>query len=521
MITSIPPLNGSEATRRGVTTVQGKDSRMLPPLPARLVLVCLAFLSVAADFKTRNFVVHAPSVEIAEQVGKAAEVYRRELAKEWLGEEMPPWAAPCPITVKVGQIGAGGVTTFNFGGGEVYGWKMTIQGTLERVLDSVLPHEISHTIFACHFRCPLPRWADEGASTLCEHESERRRQELTVQEVLPTVRRIPLRKLMAMKEYPSDMRDVLTLYAQGYSLADLLVQQGGKPKFLAFLKESMRTNYDSALKRYYGYQSTEVFEKEWSGWVMAGSPPYRGYESPVGGASILASNNADGTQAASKLAAGNGRPAVVRGQNSEEDRSGVALASLGETAPSRPAGREVAPVPSTKRGAGLEAPPPSRKSVTSGEQHAVVAMTASLGEPDAANLRNDEPVVERPRSKSAGEPPTRISPLDNDPRTAIRTAELPPEYDWNRRSGRGAEAADPRTAEAGDDSVSVEGDDLPRTSGASGERSGAGRSTAEGPTRLASTAAPTTKRPGVKRRIPKYSEAYVEPGSRPLPDYVP
>lgn len=493
---------------------------MLPPLPARLVLVCLALLSVAADFKTRNFVVHAPSPEIAEQVGRAAEVYRRELAIEWLGKEMRPWSSPCPITVKVGQIGAGGVTTFNFGGGEVYGWKMTIQGTLERVLDSVLPHEISHTIFACHFRCPLPRWADEGASTLCEHDSEKKRQELTVQEVLPTVRRIPLRKLMAMKEYPSDMRDVLTLYAQGYSLADLLVQQGGKPKFLAFLKESMRTNYDSALKRFYGYQSTEAFEKEWSGWVMAGSPPYRGDDSNVGNAAVLASNQSGGMQATSKPTSSTSP--VVRGQNGDEERNRDALASLGSArSPSspRPAGREVSPIP-TRRGEGLEAPvPPRRSSSANGTVVAALgaeAMTASLGEPDAANLRNDEPVVERPREKPVKEPAARIGALDNDARTPVRTAELSPEYDWTRQNDEATNADEPN-----DDSVSLE-EATPAPARPTRPSKSSPTTVASVATpRTVSTAAPTSKRPGVKRRIPRYSEAYVEPGSRPLPDYVP
>ena len=37
--------------------------------------------------------------------------------------------------------------------------------TARRILDSVLPHEITHTIFATHFGQPLPRWADEGACT--------------------------------------------------------------------------------------------------------------------------------------------------------------------------------------------------------------------------------------------------------------------------------------------------------------------------------------------------------------------
>ena len=39
-----------------------------------------------------------------------AELYRKELALEWLGEILPRWSEPCPIVVKVGpELGAGGV----------------------------------------------------------------------------------------------------------------------------------------------------------------------------------------------------------------------------------------------------------------------------------------------------------------------------------------------------------------------------------------------------------------------------
>ena len=54
---------------------------------------------------------------------------------------------------------------------------MHIQGSRERILDSVLPHEITHTIFATHFGRPLPRWADEGACTTVEHVSEKAKQD--------------------------------------------------------------------------------------------------------------------------------------------------------------------------------------------------------------------------------------------------------------------------------------------------------------------------------------------------------
>jgi len=226
----------------------------------------------AATFRTKNFVVHAPSGTIAKKVGRTAEVWRKRLAVEWLGKEMPQWYKPCPIHVKVGQIGAGGATTFSFDRGHVFGWRMRVQGSLQRILDSVIPHEVSHTVFACHFRRPLPRWADEGAATLVEHESEKRVQQIRLKQVINTRRRIRLRRLLAMKDYPRDMQQVLVLYAEGYALADFLVQQGGKSTYLRFLDDAYRNGWDAAIKRHYGFASIEKLEKRWTGWILAGSP---------------------------------------------------------------------------------------------------------------------------------------------------------------------------------------------------------------------------------------------------------
>lgn len=243
-----------------------------------LALLALAHLSIGlssasgAQYRTPNFVVTATSSDVAEKVGQAAEYYRKELAIEWTGREMPSWTKPCPIKVKVGNIGAGGATTFSFDRGEVFGWKMNVQGTLERILDSVIPHEVNHTIFACHFRRPLPRWADEGAATLTEHASEKNRQTRLLNQVIRTTRRIPLRRLLVMKEYPKDMNDVLTLYAEGYALADLLVQEGGKARYLNFLNDGHHRGWDFALRKHYKYNSVDDLERRWSDWVIAGSP---------------------------------------------------------------------------------------------------------------------------------------------------------------------------------------------------------------------------------------------------------
>ncbi|HVA48878.1 MAG TPA: hypothetical protein VNH11_21105 [Pirellulales bacterium] len=246
-------------------------------MEARLVsaaVVAVAFCSLGASHRTANFVVRAATGEIAHEVGQAAEKYRRELAIEWLGKEMPNWFQPCPITVEVGpQLGAGGATSFIFDHGDVFGWQMSIQGSRERVLDSVLPHEVTHTIFASYFRRPLPRWADEGASSTVEHDSERRKQQRMLVQFLQTRRGIAFNDMFAMKQYP---RDILPLYAQGHSLATFLMAQGGKRKFLRYVKEGTDTDdWTTATQAHYRFASLGQLQMAWLDWVRGGSrlPP--------------------------------------------------------------------------------------------------------------------------------------------------------------------------------------------------------------------------------------------------------
>ncbi len=242
----------------------------------RGLLVVGALASIGAGYRTPNFIVTAPTAEFAKQVGDAAEIYRGELAIEWIGKPLPAnWSSPCPIDVKVGTMGAGGATTFNFQNGEVYGWKMEIQGSEERILDSVLPHEINHTIFACHFRRPLPRWADEGAASLIEHGSERLRLQKIHGQVMGTSKKIPLRTLLDMKNYPTDKQQVLTLYAEGHSLADFLIQKSDKPSYVKFLQVAHSDGWEAALQRY-DYPSVEALERDWDKWVLASSPTLNG-----------------------------------------------------------------------------------------------------------------------------------------------------------------------------------------------------------------------------------------------------
>ena len=239
-------------------------------------VLAAALLACGANYRSENFIVHSCSSDrIGNELCAAAEAYRRDLAIEWLGRELPPWQEPCPINASriAPHEGAGGKTSFYFRNGVPFGWDMEVYGTRERVLDSVLPHEVTHTIFATHFGQPLPRWADEGGSTTVEHASEKAKQDANLIRFLKSDKGIAFNHMFRMKEYP---REMLPLYSQGYSLTRFLILHGGetgKRKFVAYVGDGLaENNWTKATREHYGYRSLSDLQVAWLEWVKKGSP---------------------------------------------------------------------------------------------------------------------------------------------------------------------------------------------------------------------------------------------------------
>ncbi len=228
-------------------------------------------LSVQADerYQTENFEVSAPTKKLAEQFGKYAELYRKEKALDWLGEEMPNWKKRCPLVIEITPGRTGGATTFTFNKrGGVTSQDMKIFGDVKQLLESVLPHEVTHTVFAHHFGRPVPRWADEGGSVLSENDSERLEHDIKCREFLNAKRGIPLKHLFPMKDYP---KDTIVLYAQGFSVSHYLIELGGggldgRQKFLNFLETGMANdsrNWESAIQKHYDVDGLDDLQANW------------------------------------------------------------------------------------------------------------------------------------------------------------------------------------------------------------------------------------------------------------------
>ena len=255
------------------------DALSLRPACRRRAAAWLALVTVpilgGASARSTNFVVEAPTDQVAREVARHAETCRRTIARAWLGHELPPWTTPCPIRVKLTAGEAGGLTSFGFDRGRVSDQRMTVEGRLDRILASALPHEVTHTIFAAYFGGPMPRWADEGASLLSEDRRETDRHDQIAAGLLARRGQWPLARLFRIDTYPTDSNGLMSFYGQGYSVSRFLVEIGGRPRFLRFVRDGSLTGWDAAARTYYGLADCEELDRAWRSWhaVVASARP--------------------------------------------------------------------------------------------------------------------------------------------------------------------------------------------------------------------------------------------------------
>ena len=243
------------------------------------LLLPLILSTMGANYETANFAVDALTAESARQFAETAEQYRKDLAVLWLGTTLPDWSAKCPVRIHAGKnLGAGGRTSFVFENGEVFDWEMEIQGSYERILDSVLPHEITHMVLASHFRKPIPRWLDEGMATSVEHQSEKANYRRMLRYFLQSnvQRCLPLNRMVTLKDYPTDP---MPFYAQGFSLVEYFLENGRQfgddehRRLVQFAQSGMQDgDWQSALQEHYGIQDLGTLQLSWIRWIDGAVP---------------------------------------------------------------------------------------------------------------------------------------------------------------------------------------------------------------------------------------------------------
>lgn len=235
--------------------------------------------------KSANFVVTAPTEMMARVMANEAEHHRKELAKKWLRAELPAWAKPCALNYTSALGATGGATTFTFGRKDgaptLDTAEMDLRGEFLKVLENALPHEVTHTVLASHFKRPVPRWADEGIALQAESEQSHAEHDVKVRELLNAGRGLRLRVLFRMTDYP---KDVMVAYAQGHSIVRFLLtreidskSKTPETRLLKFVNagsaENTAESWDKAARDYFGFKTVDALEEAWLDSLRAAAPP--------------------------------------------------------------------------------------------------------------------------------------------------------------------------------------------------------------------------------------------------------
>lgn len=247
------------------------------PFTAAVMLLSAVWTGLpvsGAEFRTANFVVTARDAATARHIGDRAEELRTDLSTEWLGSVLSDWPEPCRVFVDTGSERLQGDTTYLLARGRVTRWRMDLHGPLHRILETLLPHEIVHTVLASHFKAAIPRWADEGAALMAEDPSERRRLWLLEERRLTGDDLPPLSTVLEAAEYPTQRDTLRTFYVRGACLAEFLLH-AGKPRFLEFVGQGMQDGWDIAVRDHYGFEDVDELESAWMTWLRGDRPAIR------------------------------------------------------------------------------------------------------------------------------------------------------------------------------------------------------------------------------------------------------
>jgi len=250
-----------------------------------LILTGLLFLfnspsANAAGFaRNANFMVFSPdnpSQEqgqlIAEYVLKRADELRSEIAKNWLGSEIPTGIGRASINVN-----------FNPGEESALTWAKdradrklhavylrTTPDRVQQAVEEMLPHEVVHVVLATRFPHPnrLPVWTEEGIAS--RYDDAQRM----------TLRRETVRWWTQTDNWPQlatlfDAKNLHANDANGYaaaaSLVEFLLSRGDEQTLLAFAvagnSNGQSNDWDAALKTYYQIHDATHLQNEWQTWV--------------------------------------------------------------------------------------------------------------------------------------------------------------------------------------------------------------------------------------------------------------
>jgi hypothetical protein len=242
------------------------------------MLLCLApGRAGAAGFAmSDNFTVFTPAYPTqqdaqayAREVLRSAEVWRREIAREWLGEELPPSVGQTTVNVSFSEDRDAGLTWANADRRREY-HTLYLTTTPDRALTNTLAHEMVHVVLATRFPAPrrLPAWIEEGVASRYDDRGRHLTRQRIVSWMAHTGNWTAVESVL---DSPNISSSDKAAYATASSVVEYLLIQADKRTLFEFGLYGARAGWDAALERYYRIPSVAELQRRWETWIAQSS----------------------------------------------------------------------------------------------------------------------------------------------------------------------------------------------------------------------------------------------------------
>jgi hypothetical protein len=233
------------------------------------LLICISLIAAGTVrggglAHDNDFVVLAPDQDLADAVLAKAVQFRREIAVEWLEEELPPSVGRVTIHVEISQSGNDQALFWPMDSAERTMHKLWLTCPRDLAVGSTLAHEMTHVVLATRFGRRLPAWCDEGMASLNDDAERQKTRADILAWYVKTDNWPDLKAVLSAETISANDR---ARYSMAASVTKFLLTKGSKQEFLAFAVDGQANGWDAALANHYQMASVADLQSEWQAWV--------------------------------------------------------------------------------------------------------------------------------------------------------------------------------------------------------------------------------------------------------------
>jgi hypothetical protein len=238
-----------------------------------LLLLTIPARTGAAGFAmSDNFTVFTPTCPnpadteaFAREVLHSAEAWRKDIARHWLGEELPPSVGQTTVNVAFSTERDAGVTWVKDDPQRQF-HTLYMTTSPDRAVGSTLAHEMVHVVLATRYPHPhrLPAWLEEGIASRYDDEDRQAARRQIIAWMEKTNHWPALVTMLQRTTIPDNDKQT---YAVASSLTDYLLTRADQRTLLDFGDQARTEGWDTALNRFYHIRNVAALQAAWQRWA--------------------------------------------------------------------------------------------------------------------------------------------------------------------------------------------------------------------------------------------------------------